>query len=219
MKQINKQFYYLISAVFLLYSCNNKKSLPPEIESQRFELNKQLNELIYKADNKTFSSYESMVYDCRNYKDNVIKYNNLLNSNGYSSNINPEAIKFSEDILSYFENELRNFNENKRLGELRYQQEMKEREESIQRVNDFIDEYNKVPSYNGASTKGRDYYVGGDGRVYENKACGFCGGSGYVQGYDMVTERQIMDVCNACEGVGQLSYYILYLYLKKYAFL
>ena len=58
---------------------------------------------------------------------------------------------------------------------------------------------NRVQNHN-------DYVTGSDGKTYENKACYNCSGEGYTVFINPATGQKETNICNACNGVGQIGY-------------
>lgn len=73
------------------------------------------------------------------------------------------------------------------------------------------DKYDKILSkYGYGSQQGTnqngDYHMGNDGRVYENKACSLCKGTGIETGRNIVTGEVEGRICPMCDGRGVRSY-------------
>lgn len=65
-----------------------------------------------------------------------------------------------------------------------------------------LDEHN---SKNNSNTEG-DYYMGNDGRVYENNKCGLCKGTGVERGRNIATGGEQGRICPMCDGRGIRGY-------------
>lgn len=52
----------------------------------------------------------------------------------------------------------------------------------------------------------KDYIVGSDGKIYENKPCFNCFGEGFIFGINPATNKKIVEICTACDGVGKIGY-------------
>ena len=73
--------------------------------------------------------------------------------------------------------------------------------EYLQEPSDYTGESN----YSSNSQINADYSVESDGRVYENDACGLCGGTGIETNHSATFGDQER-ICPMCEGRGRQSY-------------
>lgn len=64
--------------------------------------------------------------------------------------------------------------------------------------------YSKI--YKNNVRNPNDYVAGSDGKIYENKPCFNCSGEGLTFSINPATGQKQAEVCNACEGVGQIGY-------------
>lgn len=51
-----------------------------------------------------------------------------------------------------------------------------------------------------------DYVADENGKIYENKPCYNCSGEGYTIFINPVNGQKEPNICNACNGVGQIGY-------------
>lgn len=52
----------------------------------------------------------------------------------------------------------------------------------------------------------RDYVTDQNGKIYENKPCYSCSGEGYTIFINPATGHKETNICNACNGIGQIGY-------------
>lgn len=52
----------------------------------------------------------------------------------------------------------------------------------------------------------RDYVTDQNGKIYENKPCYNCSGEGYTVFINPASGQKETNICNACDGVGQIGY-------------
>lgn len=52
----------------------------------------------------------------------------------------------------------------------------------------------------------RDYVADENGKIYENKPCYNCSGEGYTIFINPANGQKEPNICNACNGVGQIGY-------------
>ncbi len=52
----------------------------------------------------------------------------------------------------------------------------------------------------------RDYVADENGKIYENKPCYNCSGEGYTVFINPANGQKETNICNACDGVGQIGY-------------
>lgn len=52
----------------------------------------------------------------------------------------------------------------------------------------------------------RDYVTDQNGKIYENKPCYNCSGEGYTIFINPASGQKETNICNACNGVGQIGY-------------
>lgn len=52
----------------------------------------------------------------------------------------------------------------------------------------------------------RDFVTDQNGKVYENKPCYNCSGEGYTIFINPANGQKETNICNACDGVGQIGY-------------
>lgn len=72
--------------------------------------------------------------------------------------------------------------------------------------NDYQDEANYSRIYKNSVRNHNDYVRDSNGKIYENKPCYNCSGEGYTIFINPESGQKETNICNACNGVGQIGY-------------
>jgi len=76
-----------------------------------------------------------------------------------------------------------------------------------QELNDVAEKYGiDMGEENSSSQEDDGYHTGRDGRIYENKKCGLCKGTGVESARNFATGEIESRICPMCEGRGVRSY-------------
>ena len=78
---------------------------------------------------------------------------------------------------------------------------------SVQELNDVAEKYGVDMGEENSNTLEDDgYHTRRDGRIYENKKCGLCKGTGVESARNFATREIESRICPMCEGRGVRSY-------------
>lgn len=226
---------FLIIAVIVVSTLKGKEPLPPHIEKARVNLNQLMDEVATYEENNPYSDNKTMYGKYLNLQEQTNGYKKLLSGVNLMDRYNYDFERIVNERTQHYlglaiqinsRNNSRNNSHtcricNKQFYGNGYQEvswgNWKPCKEPYQcficspdcgnkNTKTWNDIYRDNNIKHSNNTRNQDYYKGSDGRVYENKACSLCKGTGWEKGKNFITGRESRRICPMCKGRGKRSY-------------
>jgi hypothetical protein len=223
-----KHAFFVVLCFALITSCNN---MPTDLQKRKDDINSRLEELTRREENSSGLDYKQLTQDYIDLKGQIVDYASECNRRGIAKE-NEELIRRLDETISKFkaltdETEVAIEETNncticgKKITGRGYSEVSDGFWEPCQETYQcFI----CSPSCGKQSTRNLEnvleehginssiihdnnsYQTRGDGRVYEDKPCSLCQGTGVESGRNIATGEIESRTCPMCDGRGVRSY-------------